>query len=79
MIVYSLPTARGMGSLKHLKELFKELRIILVKGFIVELMVATRPPYPLSFRRPGRISINVIGMQKQEYSSFDVSDTRLLS
>ena len=43
---------RGTGSLKHLKdiELFKELRIILVKGFIVQLMIATRPPYPLSFR-----------------------------
>ena len=41
VIVYSLPTGRGMGSLKHLKDIepFKELRIILVKGFIVELML----------------------------------------
>ena len=51
-VVYSLLTSRGMGSLKHLKdiELFKEQKIILVKGFIVELMIAARPPYPLSFR-----------------------------
>ena len=43
---------RGTGSLKHLKDIepFKELRIILVKGFIVELMTAARPPYHLSFR-----------------------------
>ena len=34
-------------------ESFKELRIILVKGFIVELMIAARPPYPLSFRHLG--------------------------
>ena len=41
MIVYSLPAARGTGSLEHLKDIesFKELRIILVKGFIVELML----------------------------------------
>ena len=53
MIVYSLPTTRGTRSLKHLKDIepFKELRIILVKGFIVELMIAARPPYSLSFRQ----------------------------
>ena len=41
-----------MGSLKHLKDIepFKELRIILVKGFIVDLMFAAKPPYSLSFR-----------------------------
>ena len=41
MIVYSLSTERGTGSLKHLKDIepFKELRIMLVKGFIVELML----------------------------------------
>ena len=52
MIVHSLPTAIGTGSLKRLKDIepFKELRIILVKGFIVELMIAARSPYPLSFR-----------------------------
>ena len=55
VIVHSLPTTRGMGSLKRLKDIepFKELRIILVKDFIVELMIAARPPYPLSFRHLG--------------------------
>ena len=59
MIVYSLPTVRGTGSLKHLKDIepFKELRIILVKGFIVELMIATRPPY-----LQAHVIVNVIGM-----------------
>ena len=40
-VVYSLPTVRGTGSLKHSRnvEPFEELKIIrieLVKGFIVE-------------------------------------------
>ena len=50
---------RGMGSLKHLKDIepFKELRIILVKGFIVELMIATRPPY-----LQAHVIVYVIGM-----------------
>ena len=41
MIVYSLPTVRGTGSLKHSRnvesfEVLKIIRIELVKGFIVE-------------------------------------------
>ena len=40
VIVYS-PQLQEARSLKHLKDIesFKELRIILVKGFIVELML----------------------------------------
>ena len=50
--VYSLPTVRGMGSLKHSRNVapFKELKIIrieLVKGFIVEPILAAKFPYPL--------------------------------
>ena len=61
VIVYSLPTVRGMGSLKHIKDIkpFKELRITLVKGFIVELMIATRPLY---LQAHGSVLFNVIGM-----------------
>ena len=61
MIVYRLPTARGMGSLKHLKDMepFKGLRIILLKDFIVELMIAARLPYP---QAPGSVLINVTAM-----------------
>ena len=52
MIVYSLPTARGTGSLKHSRnvEPFEELKIIrieLVKGFIVEPMLTAKLSYVL--------------------------------
>ena len=52
VIVYSLPTTRGMESLRHSNniELFEELKIIrieLVKDFIVEPMLAAKFPYPL--------------------------------
>ena len=51
MIVYSLPTARGTGSLKTRNvEPFEELKIIrieLVKGFIVEPILAAKFSYPL--------------------------------
>ena len=50
VIVYSLPTTRGVGSLKHSRnvEPFKELKIIkieLVKGFIVEAILAAKFSY----------------------------------
>ena len=52
MIVYSLPTTRGTGSLKHSRnvEHFEELKIIrieLVKGFIVEPILAAKFSYLL--------------------------------
>ena len=52
MIVHSLPTVRGTGSLKHSRnvEPFEELKIIrieLVKGFIVEPILAAKFSYPL--------------------------------
>ena len=52
VIVYSLPTARGTGSLKHSRnvEPFEELTIIkieLVKGFIVEPILAAKFSYLL--------------------------------
>ena len=51
-VVYSLPTVRGTGSLKHSRnvEPFEELKIIrieLVKGFIVEPILAAKFSYPL--------------------------------
>ena len=50
MTVYSLPTTRGTGSLKHSRnvEPFEELKIIrieLVKGFIVEPILAAKFSY----------------------------------
>ena len=52
MIVFSLPTMRGTGSLKHSRnvEPFEELKIIrieLVKGFIVEPILAAKFSYLL--------------------------------
>ena len=52
VIVYSLPTSRGMGSLKHSRnvEPFEELKIIrieLVKGFIIEAIIAAKFSYLL--------------------------------
>ena len=52
MIVHSLPTVRGTGSLKHSRnvEPFEELKIIrieLAKGFIVEPILAAKFSYPL--------------------------------
>ena len=50
MIVYSLPTTRGTGSLKHSRnvEPFEELKIIrieLVNGFIIEPVLAAKFSY----------------------------------
>ena len=50
VIVYSLPTMRSTGNLKHSRNVkpFKELKIIrieLVKGFIVEPILATKFSY----------------------------------
>ena len=52
MIVHSLPTMRGMGSLRYSNnaELLGELEIVkieLVEDFFVELMLAAKFPYPL--------------------------------
>ena len=52
MIVYSLPTARGTGSLRYSNSIepLRELEIIrieLVKDFIVEPMLAAKFPHPL--------------------------------
>ena len=58
MIVYSLTTSRGTGSLKNSRnvETFEELKIIrieLVKGFIVEPILAAKFSYPLFVVYPG--------------------------
>ena len=58
MIVYSLRTASGTGSLKHSRnvEPFEELKIIrleLVKGFIVEPILAAKFSYLLFVNKVG--------------------------
>ena len=58
MIVYSLRTGSGTGSLKHSRsvEPFKELqfnRLELVKGFIVEPILAAKFSYLLFVNKVG--------------------------
>ena len=65
-IVYSLLTARGMGSLRYTNntEPLGELEIVrieLVEDFIVEPMLAAKFPHPL-YCVPGRILINIVGI-----------------
>ena len=65
-IVYSLPTARGTGSLRYsnslepLREL-ETVRIKLVKDFIDEPMLAAKFPHPL-FCILECVLINIVGM-----------------
>ena len=52
MVVYSLPTVRGMGSLRYSNSIeplgeLEIIRIELVEDFIVEPMLAAKSPYPL--------------------------------
>ena len=63
MIVYSLPTGRGTGSLKYSRnvEPFEELTIIkieLVKGFIVEPILAAKFSYLLF--------VDIAGIEKKQ-------------
>ena len=64
MIVYNLSTINSTESLEYFESLslyraFLKIKIMLVKGFIAELMIAARPPYP---QAPGSVLINVIRM-----------------
>ena len=66
MIFYSLPTARGKGSLRYSNNIepFEELRIIrieLVKDFIVEPRLAAKFPHPL-YCILGSVLINIVGI-----------------
>ena len=65
MIVYSLPTARGTGSLRYSnsKEPLGELEIVrteLVEDNIVEPMFAAKFPHPL-YCILGSVLINIVG------------------
>ena len=65
-IVYSLPTARGTGSLRYSNSIeplgeLEIVRIELVEDFIVEPMLAAKFPRPL-YCVLGSILINIVGM-----------------
>ena len=66
MIVYSLPTARGTGSLRYSNSIEplgeSEIdRIELVEDFIVEPMLAAKFPHPL-YCVLGSVLINIVGI-----------------
>ena len=66
MIVYSLPTTRGMGSLRYSNSIeplgeLEIIRIDLVEDFIVEPMLAAKFPHPLYWVL-GSILINIVGI-----------------
>ena len=65
-IVYSPPSARGMGSLRYSNSIepLGELEIVkieLIEDFIVEPMFAVKFPHPL-YCILGSVLINIVGM-----------------
>ena len=65
-IVYSLPTVRGMGSLRYSNNIeplgeLEIVRIELVEDFVVELMLAAKFPHPL-YCILGSVLINIVGL-----------------
>ena len=63
---YSLPSARGMGSLRYSKSIeplgeLEIVRIELVEDFIVEPMLAAKFPHPL-YCILGSVLINRVGI-----------------
>ena len=66
MIIYSLSTVRGMGSLRYSNSLeplgeLETVRIKLVKDFIDEPMLAAKFPHPLCCILEC-VLINIVGM-----------------
>ena len=64
-VVYSLPTARGMGSLRYSNSIeplgeLEIVRIELVEDFIVEPMLAAKFPHTL-YCILGSVLINIVG------------------
>jgi len=65
MIVYSLPTTRGTGSLRYSNSLepLRELETVRIKlvDFLDEPMLAAKFPHPL-YCILGSVLINIVGM-----------------
>ena len=66
MVVYSLPTVRGTGSLRYSNSIeplgeLEIIRIELVEDFIFELMLAAKFPHPL-YCVLWSILINIVGI-----------------
>ena len=70
IIVYSLPAARGTGSLRYSNSIepLEELEIVrveLVEDFIVEPMLAVKFPHPL-YCILECVLINIVAMKKKK-------------
>ena len=81
-IVYTLPIAKGMGSLRYSNgiEPLGELEIVrieLVEDFTVEPMLAAKFPYPL-YCVLGSVLINIVGILKKISSGFGANNFRPL-
>ena len=66
MIIYSLPTVKGMRSLRYSNSIeplreFEIVRVELVEDFIVEHMLAAKFPHPL-YCTLGSVLINIVAM-----------------
>ena len=80
MILYSLPTVRGMGSLRYSNSIeprreLEIVRIQLVEDFIIEPMLAAKFPHSL-YCILGSVLVNIVGMQKKISSGLGVSNFR---
>ena len=76
MLAHSLPTTRGTGSLKHSRnveplEELKIIRIELVKGFMVEPILAAKFSYLLF--------VDIVRIEKKAVSSPGITNIRSLS
>ena len=66
MIIYSLPTVKGMRSLRYSNSIeplgeLEIVRIQLVEDFIIEPMLAAKFPHSL-YCILGSVSVNIVGM-----------------
>ena len=66
MIIYSLPTVKGMRSLRYSNSIeplgeLEIVRIELVEDFIVEPMLAAKFPHPL-YCILGSVLVDIVGM-----------------
>ena len=82
MIVYSLPTVRGTGSLRYSNSMepLRELEIVrieLVEDFIVEPMLAAKFPHPL-YCILGSVLIQLVYRKKKISSDLGATNFRLL-
>ena len=83
VIIHSLTTVRGMGSLKHSKNIehfeeLKTIRVVLMQDFTVEPMLVAKFPYLLSTVHLGVHQLTQLECKKNK-CSLEINHIRLLS